>query len=276
MDIGHYGVTERRRAKDEFDVHVQELEYLGYTVVESGLSVAELDSLRTGLDQLLGTYTEEWGGSAFLEDIGESDQIRAPLAFDEQFLSVATNCRILEIARRMLGGYFLLTQQNGIVNRPSVKAHHQSAFHRDLPYQHFVSSRAIALNALLCIDAFDAEAGSTTILPASHKEEDFPSEEYIRQNMRAMVAPAGSFIVMNSMLYHRAGHNRSNRLRRAINNVYALPFVKQQIVLPCLLNGKWSDDPGLARLLGYHSDPPRSIAEFIAGRVARARQKSGA
>jgi ectoine hydroxylase-related dioxygenase (phytanoyl-CoA dioxygenase family) len=271
MDIRYYGVTERKIAKDELDVRVQELEFLGYTVIDSGLSAEDVSALRIALDDLLQNYTEEAGGQAFLQEIGEADQLRAPLALDERFLAVATNPRVLEIVRRMLGEYVILTQQNGIVNRPSENPHRQTAFHRDLPYQHFVSSRPISFNALLCIDAFDAESGSTMILPASHKEAAFPSDEYIRQNEQATVARAGSFIMMNSMVYHRAGHNRSNRLRRAVNNVYALPFVKQQIVLPSLLNGKWSDNPELARLLGYHSDPPRSIAEFIAGRVVRRR-----
>lgn len=271
MDIWHYGVTEKKSAKDEFDVHVQELEYLGYTIVESGLSAAEVQALATGLDDLLRAHTEKAGGREILEEIGEADQVRAPLALDETFLPVAANSRVLEVARRILGEYFILTQQNGIVNRPSDKPHRQSAFHRDLPYQHFVTSRPIAINALLCIDAFDAETGSTTLLPGSHKEAAFPSDQYIRRNEHSTVASAGSYIVMNAMLYHRAGHNRSNKPRRAVNNVYALPFVKQQIVLPSLLNGKWSDDPKLARLLGYPSDPPRNIAEFLAGRVARAR-----
>jgi hypothetical protein len=62
-------------------------------------------------------------------------------------------------------------------------------------------------------------------------------------------------------------------LRRAVNNVYALGFVKQQIVLPSLLKGKWSDDPDLARLLGYDSDPPGDLKTFLEGRLARARKR---
>jgi ectoine hydroxylase-related dioxygenase (phytanoyl-CoA dioxygenase family) len=77
-----------------------------------------------------------------------------------------------------------------------------------------------------------------------------------------ITAPAGSLIVFDSMLFHRAGINRSQAMRRGVNNVFALPFLKQQIVLPALLDGKWSDDPWLRRLLGYESDPPRSPAEY--------------
>ena len=42
-----------------------------------------------------------------------------------------------------------------------ITAHHQSAFHRDLPYQHFTSSRPIAINALFCADEFTNENGAT-------------------------------------------------------------------------------------------------------------------
>ena len=273
MDIKHYGVTEKRVSTDNFDMHVEAIECLGYTVVESGFSADDLEKFRAGLDLILERQTEQAGGRRFLEEIGEADQVRAPLCFDDSFLAIAANPNVLEIVRRLLGNYFILTQQNGIVNRPSDNVHHQSAFHRDLPYQHFVSTRPIGVNALLSLDAFDEEAGSTTILPGSHRNAAFPSDAYVRANERSTTAPAGAYIVMDSMLYHRAGYNRSNRLRRAVNNVYALGFVKQQIVLPALLKGKWSDDPDLARLLGYDSDPPSDLETFIESRIARARQR---
>lgn len=270
MEISFYGVTERKHARDDLDVGVQELETVGFTIIDSGLTFDEICTFRDALDLLHAAYVARHGGSAALESMGEADQVRAPLVQSDLFLTLAVNPRVLELIRRCLGDYFILNQQNGIINRPSPLAHHQAAYHRDLPYQHFVASRPIAINALFCIDDFDPEVGSTTLLPGTHKQEAFPADEYITRNERAITAPAGSYLVMNSMLYHRAGRNRSNRFRRAVNNLYTLPFVKQQIVLPAALGGKWRNDATLARLLGYQSDPPDSIENFLARRTHRA------
>src|SRR3546814_9885258 len=63
-----------------------------------------------------------------------------------------------------------------IVNPAEHQSYGQGLFHRDLPHQHFVSSRPLAINALFCIDAFLEANGATLVVPASHKEERFPSD----------------------------------------------------------------------------------------------------
>jgi len=63
----------------------------------------------------------------------------------------------------------------------------------------------------------------------------------------------------------------ANRARRAVNQVYTIPLIAQQIALPQLLGGKYRDHPALARLLGYDSVPARSVAEWRQRRLDRVR-----
>lgn len=269
MSNNAYGIREARPDKDALDVHAQEIQLLGFTILEAAVTGERLSHWRQSLDGILERQAAESGGANALHAIGEENTARAVLAYDETFLEIANHPLPIELCRRLLGDYFILMQQNGIINQPTEAAHHQSAYHRDLPYQHFVSSRPLAISALFCLDPFEADNGSTVILPGSHKTELFPSESYVRKMERPVTAPAGSFIVFDSMLFHRAGMNRSTAIRRAVNNVYTLPFLKQQIVLPALLDGKWADDPWLRRFLGYESDPPASPAAFRARRARR-------
>lgn len=267
-----YGVREQRTTADDIDLHVESIQTLGYTILPSGFTSDQMAEWRQKLDTLHARQTEAGGGEEELAKLGEADTVRALFAYDEAFLTVFQNEGVLEICRRLLGSHFILMLQNGIVNRPLKGApHHQTAYHRDLPYQHWVSTRPLSLNALFCLDDFSQETGGTIILPTTHKQEHFPSEGYISRNEQVVTAPAGSFIVFDSMLYHRAGLNRSQNVRRAVNQVYTLPFLKQQIVLPALLKGKWKDDPFLGPLLGYESDPPSSVEEWL----ERRRQKIG-
>ena len=89
---------------------------------------------------------------------------RCPLVYDEAFLALAAQAGVLALCRELLGDYVILMQQNGVIN-PSGQRHTQLAYHRDLPYQHFVSSRPLAISALFCIDPFTAETGATTVIP---------------------------------------------------------------------------------------------------------------
>jgi ectoine hydroxylase-related dioxygenase (phytanoyl-CoA dioxygenase family) len=111
--------------------------------------------------------------------------------------------------------------------------------------------------------------GATVVLPGTHRIERFPSATVATEIERPVEAPAGSFLVFDSMLFHRAGHNTSTAVRRAVNHVYALPFIGQQISMPDILRGRYADDPALRRLLGYETNPAPSVDDWWARRRAR-------
>ena len=159
--------------------------------------------------------------------------------------------------------------QNAIINRP-VDAHYQFTWHRDLNYQHYVSSRPLAVSALYAIDDFTEETGGTWLIPASHKSEPFPSPAYVRRRARQIDAPAGSILLFDAMVYHRAGVNRSGRVRRSVNHIYSVPMIQQQISLPGMLGGKFSDDPFLRMFLGYDTETGRSVQEWRTRKLAQA------
>ena len=264
-----YGITERALSPDEMALHVERVRVRGYTVVQSGFTVAEVEEFGARLDAVLARQVEEFGADR-LQSIGDALTARCPLVYDELFLSLAAHASVLELARRLLGDYIVLMQQNGVVNAPR-QVHTQLAYHRDLPYQHFTSSRPLAVSALFCIDPFRPETGATTVLPGSHRIDTFPSESLAAELETAVAADPGSFIVFDSMVFHRAGVNRSDHVRRAVNHVYSIPLIAQQISLPSALGGRYGDDPSLARLLGYDSTPAASVSAWRERRAARSR-----
>lgn len=267
--IKHYGVKEQPVAADELDVKLQELDLCGYTVLHSGFSEAVLNDLRERLERFLSEQETRFGGHEPLKRINEADTLRAPLIWDEAFLNVAVHPQLIELCRRALGEYFIINQQNGIRNPPVSRGHHQASYHRDLPYQHFVSSRPLALNALLCLDPFTPENGATRVLPGSHKIEYFPDNRVVRSLEVAANVPAGAYLLLNSMVFHCAGVNTTEGPRRAVNTVFTVPIIKQQIALPPNLEGRYDKDPWLRRLLGFEVDPPRSLEAWFESRKSR-------
>ena len=203
-----YGIREREQDGDALDFHIERLRTIGYSVLDSGMSRQDVDCLGTSLDAILERQLLEFGGMERLLLINDAHTARCPLVYDDAFLKLVRHPTLLRLCRQVLGEYVQLMQQNGVINPPG-ENHPQRAYHRDLPYQHFVSSRPLALSALFCIDPFCVETGATTVLPASHLNERFPSDDVAASLETAIEAAPGAFIVFDSMLFHRAGVNGS-------------------------------------------------------------------
>jgi ectoine hydroxylase-related dioxygenase (phytanoyl-CoA dioxygenase family) len=248
--------------------HVEAIRDAGYSVVLDVLTADEVADLAAALDALVERQAEEFGGAHRIDAIGDALTVRCPLAYDDRFLRLVTDERVLAICRALIGDYLVLMQQNGIVN-PSDAPHTQRQFHRDLPYQQFVSSRPLAVSVLCCLDPFTPETGATTVVPRSHRTEAAPLADDAAAQEVPVAAPSGACIVFDSMLVHRAGANRSGRVRRAVNQVFTVPIIAQQISLPSMLGGRWSDQPALARLLGYESAPASSVVDWRERRLRR-------
>lgn len=266
-----YGVVERADASSLVARLAERIRLTGYAVLPSGLTPAVVEDLGSRLERVMARQADEFGGTERLAAIGDAFTARCPLVYDEAFVALAAHADLLALCGELLGEYFVLMQQNGIIN-PSGERHTQVAYHRDLPYQHFVSSRPLAISALFCIDPFRVETGATTMIPGSHRIEMFPSDPVAAELDTPVTADPGSFIVFDSMVFHRAGHNRSSRPRRAVNHVFTSPIIAQQISLPDALEGRYADDPVLARLFGYGVTPASSVTAWRARRLARNRR----
>jgi ectoine hydroxylase-related dioxygenase (phytanoyl-CoA dioxygenase family) len=247
------------------DVATEAIRLRGYATVESGYSPARLAALSAAFDRAREAMEGRHGGPAALEAIGEQHMIRLPLAYEPIFLELATHPDVLDICRRLMGSYIVLNQQNGVVN-PAHGTYSQGRYHRDLPYQHFVASRPLGVSALFCLDPFTADNGATRVIPASQTQEAFPADAVVDQIAVQVVVPAGSFILMDAMVFHAGGSNRTAGDRRAVNHVFTVPPFKQHISLPDALGPDFTADPAIRKLLGYEVRVPTSVAAYYASR----------
>ena len=269
-DTRRYGVIGQTVSETEVAYACESIRRLGYAIIGGGYDESELAAFSAAFERARERHHADHGGIDKLRTLDEHNTIRLPLAHEPVFLELATNKTILDICTRLIAGYVVLNQQNGVINPPHAQRYNQGAWHRDLPYQHFVSSRPLALNALFCLDAFTIENGATRVLPASHQQEDFPSDRFIESEAATVEAPAGSFIVLDCMAYHSGGVNRTERPRRAVNQVYSIPLIKQQIDLPAALGEQFTADPQLRKLLGYDVRTPHSVGDYLASRAGKA------
>jgi ectoine hydroxylase-related dioxygenase (phytanoyl-CoA dioxygenase family) len=256
-----HGVGLRTALLDELDAKAEELRSAGYTLLDSGLSAREIDTLRERMESIYRTQLDEVGGPQALARCNDLDVARCPLAYDEAFIGIAAHAPLMALVQRLLGANIVLLQQNGLFNRPQVQ-HYQTHWHRDVSYQHWTSSEPLAINALLTLDDFTLDNGATHVLPGSHLRAEFPSERYVEKFETPLVAPAGTFLVLDAMLFHRAGRNHSSGERRALNHVIGRPFMAQQFDLSRMIDARHGDDPFLNRYLGFRWSPCVSVADW--------------
>jgi ectoine hydroxylase-related dioxygenase (phytanoyl-CoA dioxygenase family) len=262
-----YGNIRPTEVHDEMERCVEEVKAVGYSVLGKIVPESELKKYRSKIDEIYRKQEEELGRD-YLNEINELHIARALLAYDDYFLRLVTHESALRIIEKILGDYFIINLQNAIISFPG-QEHHQSAWHRDLPYQNFVISHPIALNVFYCIDEFSEETGGTQLVPFTHRMDSIPSEEYINNHKVMLHCPAGSVVIFDSMLLHKAGYNSSSIIRRGVNHIFSVPIMKQQYDFPAMLKGKYSDDPRLNRLLGYDSQVPASVVEWRKNRHAK-------
>lgn len=257
----NYGILQQNLSENIFDEAVEQVRNIGFAVIDSGYSASELAQFSEEFNATRKNYIEMYG-EIELKNIDEYNTIRSPLTHgSEVFLKLALNANLMTVLKKLIQGKFVLNQQNGIINPPQ-ETYNQAAWHRDLPYQHFVCTKPLAINALFCVDDFTCENGATFVIPASHKTEDFPSENYIKKNAVQVQAKAGSFILLDCMMFHAGGFNNTNLERRAVNHVYNIPYFKQQINIPNNMKGaNLSED--VRDILGFNYTEPSSISEFM-------------
>lgn len=262
----NYGVIRQNNFTTKTDYHLENLAIKGFSIEENILSENICNDLTKRL-AIVYQKQEENFTKEKLEKIQELNVARMPFFYDDAFFELFLNPLVLELAESVLGKVFTLHLQNGIINQPQ-KEHHQVSWHRDLPYQDWVISKPLAFNAFYCISDFTNENGATFVLPHSHKIDYFPSEQFVKENEQQIVAPKGSVIFFDSMLYHRAGLNLSNQVRYGINNMFVVPILKQQIDI-----AKWFEHknlaPHIAQILGIPFQTPSSIEDFRNNRLKK-------
>lgn len=260
-----YGVLQQDHFSSELEEVAEQIRRLDYAILDSGYTSEQLQEISKKFDLVREQYLQNWGESR-LKSLNEIHTIRALLTHGgDVFLQLAMNRNLMAVLQKLIVGAFILNQQNGVINPPG-ETYNQGAWHRDLPYQHYISSTPLAVNALFCLDDFNFDNGSTFVLPASHKSIAFPSESYMHRNAVQVKAKAGQYILLDCMLFHSGGFNKTDKERRAINHVFSIPYFKQQINLPGNMHADNLSSEALA-LLGFNLQEPTSIADYLASRT---------
>jgi ectoine hydroxylase-related dioxygenase (phytanoyl-CoA dioxygenase family) len=259
MDYQSYSGIERTILANESDKNIERLERDGYFIIESVIRHELLCELRSLLDKAWEKQVALYGED-LLKKIGDWGQIRGLVLESDQFLNLVVHPEIMDIVNRTTGPTSILHLQNGIVSHPNI-THNQARFHRDFA-KDFIASKILSINALIAIDDFTENNGGTWIVPGSHKVERMPSDSYLQEQSIQVSIPAGGILFFDSLLWHKGGVNHSTSPRRAINQQYTRPFIKQQLDYPRMIQDRIDIETKMAQTLGCWSIPPIGVDQY--------------
>lgn len=198
--------------------HIKEIRGQGYTIIESLLSMDEVNRIRGALEpwlqgQLMGRNNFE----------GEhSERVYALLAKHPDFALIVEHPQILAILDEMLEPDYLLSANLAINVHPGETP---QPFHQDNNGGSFGASGVHhGISVIWSFDDFTEENGATQVIPGSHR---FVHEVPDEDKAVTAIMPAGSALVFSGLLVHRGGANKSNETRLAITPQYCQPWLRQ-------------------------------------------------
>jgi ectoine hydroxylase-related dioxygenase (phytanoyl-CoA dioxygenase family) len=195
-----YGILQRDGFDSELKVIAEQVRRLGYAILDSGYTAEQLKEIPEAFGRVCLKYIRNWG-EANLKSLNEFHTVRAPPTHGEVvFVQLAMNQNLMAVLQGLIAGSFILNLQNGIINPPG-ETYNQSAWHGDLPYQHYVSSTPLTVNAIFCVDDFNFENGSNFGLPAWHKGVTFLSESYVNSNAVQVRLKQGNIFCLIACLF---------------------------------------------------------------------------
>lgn len=179
----------------------------------------------------------------------------------ESFLELLEAIPVWEQVQAYFGGNFILNSLGGIINKPG-GATYASRVHRDI--RTFSGALPLMLNMIVLLDDFTPENGATLLLPGSHLHEEKPSDAEFAAHAVPALGPAGSIVLFNSNLWHAAGHNKTQNIRRCITPTFTKPFMKQQADYPRILGYDYADklSERMKQILGYNARVPANLDEW--------------
>lgn len=252
---------------------IEAIDTRGYVLVPDVLEPGFVDDLVSACERLHAQDVERFGAQ-YLYRIGQEGFVVNVGDRDPAFERLLTERPAQPVVDAVLGDDAFLYLFQGVIVPPGggMGAYpwkwHCDLFHvtQDVRDRSFVPG----LNCLFYVDDVHRANGATWVIPSTHglpdQEVPITDPDYTARAAVQIEARAGSVIIFNPLLWHCAGHNRTDRPRRAIKMLFVRGWMMPQMdyarsIRPEVLDRL--DEPG-RRIVGCASRVPRSFEELVA------------
>lgn len=201
------------RMKDDLDT-------LGYTVVEGVADAAWLAAMRERIDALVA----EEGDNLAVEHHQEATATRIANLINKGVVweKVWSHPLILSACRYVFQGEFKVSSLNA---REALRDGGHQPLHADWKKPRPDFPKVHLVNTIWAIDDLSAANGAPRIIPATHLRPELPEEvlddvEAPHPDEVIFAAPAGSVMIYNAHAWHGGTTNREGSRRRVLHGLY--------------------------------------------------------
>ncbi|ANQ23773.1 phytanoyl-CoA dioxygenase [Vibrio natriegens] len=221
----------------------------GYVIIDELVTPETMDKVAQEMEPHI--QKTQFGEDTFLGR--KTQRSGAMIARSETSRELITHPLILGVAGNLLekASTFQLHLTQVITVHPGSP---QQVLHQDQlawDFFEFPDDYDVQCNTLWAMTDYTAENGATRVVPGSHKAgtgQKYPPEAGIPAEMKK-----GSVLIYTGKVYHGAGENKTDELRKAINITYAVGWVRQEenqyLSTPPEVARTLPDD--LLKLMGY-------------------------
>lgn len=208
-------------------IHKEEMDVYGVTHLGKLLSDGQVEFFRESLLEAKARHIEKHG-IELLNKYGELEMLRNVGSLHPNFLDLIDSGWFNEFIDEVLSPRAIIHGYHGIltVGESNGERSLPLRFHRDAPW--FKDMRTCVLILMPLVD-FTDDVGPTEYVRSSHWMQGKPSDEFLSRNAEVMSVRAGEVVALDGALWHRAGRNRSGRVRPMLQMNVTLAFMKQQI-----------------------------------------------
>lgn len=202
------------------------LNTFGICILKDVLSTDEVSEL-AGKMETQAAAERALGDLAPKGMLGEKQFIPNMVNKGRVFLDLVERPETEELVGYLLGRHFLLSSINGhIFHGPTGEA---QPLHRDQGQVPAMVQMPVVCNLLWVLDDFLPEAGSTLVVPGSHR---WMPEHQIHSPDPGLAIPvsvtAGSVLAFDGRVWHGSGVNTTGSRRRSIATFFCVPWLRQQ------------------------------------------------
>lgn len=241
-DLYRYA-TVIRQGIDNFaavtDEDVARFHQQGYLVVHNAFSLAEVETMKRALLDLLAGYNPDFDGVQYEQQASDLDNLTPDdlqdavrkfwrfVEYDERLKRMAQHPALLSVLGRFMGDTPELFQDMALFKPPVIgreKPWHQDCAYFNLPLE------TIVVGAWIALDEATTENGCMQIIPGSHREgpvihfrrRDWQicDTDVVTDRVVAVPLPPGGCLLFHGLLHHGTPANRSNQRRRAVQFHY--------------------------------------------------------
>lgn len=251
-------MTVQRMSAAALSEHAYNMATRGYSVVPAMLEPSHRDGLKAALSRALAQYqpgpTEQSSNDRYL--------MHDLLCRDPIFAHLLEDARLQELLAPLLGASWIMYAFTSS-SLPPQGTNYGHRIHVDSP--RWVPGYAFNVGVMWALDDFTDDNGATQVLPGSHHSPTTPSPELFDRHCVPLTCAAGSMILFDGRLFHRAGHNRTDAWRHALTMNACRSFMKQRFDWVRFVPAPIADalSPQARRIIGFDTRLPSSLEEFF-------------